>query len=947
MGLLLCSAIPVISSYGTTYEMNAEQPAQLESTIAQDYFDDPNHILPVSILVYTQYVDTVPSIYNEYNNTMRAIDNSYGPDYYYDNLTDYTQLSAELPGHDILLIPEQEGASTENMTDAGTAWSSTLTSFVNDGGIVILLDFGPTVNRGVTSHIYNSSNLMEINGFHVIRNLPVYRVNDTDALARGVDASFTAPDGSLGFETPETTAVVDNGTLPMVIHKTMGKGHVVLLGCDFFEVEGNCSNILANSIRLHRHVVFDDSHSTYNDIFDQFSNFTEDLVADGFAVSSMKQLSAEYLAGCDVLVMTFTTAAYSTSDIDIIEQFVQDGGGLFIATELGIWGDDLDPVIERFGYMRNKTHYLNDTDDMVIGGTNFQFTLQSDNILNHSATLLVNNIELYGSCGFIQIPDDATPLLFTDSDNTTTFDDYGSTITYQTRAIRTPVAASSQYGDGRIIALGDTSIMLGQDDANSDGVAEYYEVNNAEFLQNSMRWLGAAGTPERIVVFDESHGAQFTLGLSHRGLGWQLTSNGFTVKKMTTFYTSLVDMADVLIINDGTSNHTTDEQNYIEAFVAQGGSLLLLGAYQDARNTVDFIGAKFGLDLNDTGYLTDSDDAIYGDNYIVYNQSNFASHPIMDGVRRIEDVLTTAFTTIGAGTSLINTDNDGTCAWSDGGLANGLSTMVALEHGHGRVVSTGGYVFMSYLQDGDSDGRVNFLDSDNDLLLSNIFWWLGEDRGVDLEVLSPNGGEALTSDDVAINWDAVDPNDDPITINIYYSSNAGTDWTPIVTGLTDDHYTWDITGIPDSLEYLIRIEALSTIFTSMDESDAVFTIDHNAPEWTTTPADFTITHGEDIDVQYGATDISGVDSWWISDTDNFTIDGTGHLTNSTSLDVGEYVLTISVNDTLGHVRTAEITITVEAPTGPGGFNLDTNTILLIVAGILVLIIIIIACRRRK
>ncbi|MHA2355986.1 MAG: hypothetical protein ACXADC_12470 [Candidatus Thorarchaeota archaeon] len=941
MVLLLCSAFPISGSISSTEALVSEQATELEPTIAQDYFDDPDHILPVSILVYTEYADTSIGAFGEFANTMGAIDNTYGLDYYYENLTDYTQLPSVLPGHDILLIPEQEGASPQNMTDVGTAWDTTLVSFVNGGGIVILMDYGPPVSRGVTSHIYSASNLMEINGFHQITGTQVYRVNDTDALARGVDSTFTSPSGSLGFETPETTAVVDNGTLPMVVHKIMGKGHVVLLGFDFFIVEDNSAQILANAIRLHRHVVFDDSHSSMDDMNGEFSNFTDDLVADGFAVSSMGQFSAEYLSGCDVLVMTTSTAAYTTAEIDVIEQFVQDGGGLFIATEVSIWGDDLDPVIERFGYMRNKTHYLNDTDDVVPGGTHFQFALQSDNILNHSTTLRVDNIYLYGTCGFTQIPSEATSLLFTDSDGTTTFDDWGSTTDYQTPAIGTPVAASSLYGDGRIIVFGDTSVLLGQNDADSSGISNYFEMQNDDFLQNSMRWLGAAGTPERIVVFDESHGAQFTLGISFQKFGDHLTSNGYTVKKMTTFYTTLLDQADILVMVDSTTNHSTAERNAIQAFVATGGSLLLLGAYEDARNTVDVLGNQFGIDINNTGYLTDSDDAVVSDNYIAYDQSNFAAHPITEGISRFEDYFSTAFNTIGSATSLLATDDDGTCQWSNGGQADGLSMMVALEHQAGRMVYTSGYVFLAHNQDTDSDGQVNFYDSDNDLLVTNIFKWLSEDRGAILDILSPNGGETLTGDDVPIVWDALDPNDDPITINLYYSSNAGGDWTPITTGLSDDHYTWSITGVPDSEHYLVRIEALSTTFSVMDESDTVFTIDHNPPEWTDTPTDQIIIQGARLAVQFGASDVSGIDAWWIDDTEHFAISGSGYLTDNMVLDVGVYDLTISVNDTLGRVQSIDITITVlEA-------GLDAMMIIIIVVGAAAAIIIIVIVYKKK
>jgi len=198
----------------------------------------------VSILVYSQYADEL----RELPNTIQAINDSYGTEYYYENLTDYTNLNTELPGHDILLIPEQEYASYFQLETIGNAWAATLTTFVIKGGIVILLDHH--WGSGGTLRIYNASGLMEIYGSTSISGLDVYVVKAYDPLAADVSSTFIAPAGSLSFNTTETTSVVDDGINPMVVHKVLGNGHIVLLGFDFFDIESNCSTILGNSIRL-------------------------------------------------------------------------------------------------------------------------------------------------------------------------------------------------------------------------------------------------------------------------------------------------------------------------------------------------------------------------------------------------------------------------------------------------------------------------------------------------------------------------------------------------------------------------------------------------------------------------------------------------------------------------------------------------------------------------
>ncbi|NHJ14803.1 MAG: hypothetical protein EAX95_14075, partial [Candidatus Thorarchaeota archaeon] len=121
-----------------------------------------------SILVYTEFADLEPDPgYNEFTNTIASIEDTYGSKFYYENLTDYTKLGSRIGNFDILLIVEQEDGYVDNMTMVGEAWGSTLLNFVNDGGIVILMDYGISGPGGLggTSHIYNSSGLVEITGF--------------------------------------------------------------------------------------------------------------------------------------------------------------------------------------------------------------------------------------------------------------------------------------------------------------------------------------------------------------------------------------------------------------------------------------------------------------------------------------------------------------------------------------------------------------------------------------------------------------------------------------------------------------------------------------------------------------------------------------------------------------------------------------------------------------
>jgi parallel beta-helix repeat protein len=88
------------------------------------------------------------------------------------------------------------------------------------------------------------------------------------------------------------------------------------------------------------------------------------------------------------------------------------------------------------------------------------------------------------------------------------------------------------------------------------------------------------------------------------------------------------------------------------------------------------------------------------------------------------------------------------------------------------------------------------------------------------------------------------------------------------------------------------------------------TTDFDTPEWVITPADQTIEVGLAFNYDVGAVDNVAIDYYWLGDTPSFHIDENGIITNQTTLLVGEYSLTISVNDTGGNKISITITVTV-------------------------------------
>ena len=93
------------------------------------------------------------------------------------------------------------------------------------------------------------------------------------------------------------------------------------------------------------------------------------------------------------------------------------------------------------------------------------------------------------------------------------------------------------------------------------------------------------------------------------------------------------------------------------------------------------------------------------------------------------------------------------------------------------------------------------------------------------EILAPNGGQTWRQGEQhEIKWIAND--DVAITsVDIYYSTNGGTDWTPIATGETHDgYYTWTVPSVESTTCQIKVVVHDGDTNTYEDTSDANFTI---------------------------------------------------------------------------------------------------------------------------
>jgi hypothetical protein len=201
------------------------------------------------VLVYTQYSNM--SAGGEYDNTIKAID-SIGTNFSITVLTDYTELSSKLPTHQILLIPEQQNSTLANLFNIGVFWAPILGDFVNGGGAVILCDEGQKYG------ILTGAGLMNITTSTGFGNQNVNVVAPDDPIVQGVSSTYTASNYSSYYYTVEGGTVVERpGYGPVVIHKMIGRGHVVLIGHDYYETNSDQDEIVGNAV-LHLPFLEDD-----------------------------------------------------------------------------------------------------------------------------------------------------------------------------------------------------------------------------------------------------------------------------------------------------------------------------------------------------------------------------------------------------------------------------------------------------------------------------------------------------------------------------------------------------------------------------------------------------------------------------------------------------------------------------------------------------------------
>jgi len=811
--LVLLSISFLVIPIGIAASFPAELRPAVDTSLTSADYDFSNRNSPINILMYIEKTDV--SAGGEFENVYNSILETYGQAFQYENLTDYTELASRVFEFDIFMILEQE-VHDDNFTIIGSSWAGTLTDYVSSGGIVIATEGGQSVSD-CGAKIMNATGLIKTFNPEKINPDPVTIADAYDPLAFNV-TGFNSPNAAFAYDIEDAIPVIEHvaSSKTFVAHRQLGMGHAVLIGCDYYERNPSVDMILANAIRLTRLAVFDNTHDQQDNPIGSMYDFAKALTTQGFAIQTMNVWDPALISRCNVFIVgnTWTSSdPYNTTEIDAVDDFVASGGGLFLMIDYYVYGNITDPLANRFGYVRNySSSYFGDSDDN--DGNPLQPTFDSGNIANHSTAIGAYTIQLFGSTVFETIPEGATPIIWSDSDGTATVGgDNKSGLA---------LAAASHHGNGRVFAI-----------ADGDWAHDTYFVNHNDydFAISIAIWLSAAGIPEKTVLIEGSNSPYHSYAsLTH--LSRFLSLNGFNVRWETTFSEQYIHEADVLLIISGVFNYTKERTEIIQNYVVGGGSLFVLCDWTGYQVMTNNITAPWGMKVNGTTYLSDSDDGGgAGLSQIIYNGTNLANHPILNGVHTIYVDRGPGFSSIGSGTALVSTDEDGTCTWYAGGVANGVPVIAANAIDKGRVVVLPDLNFFD-ASDGDGDGYWMLYDYDNDIFTTNAFFWLVENRAPSVEVLTPNGGEILNGT-IMVEWDAIDFDGDSLTFDVLYSDDNGASWDDLAIGLLVDSYSWNTTLYPDGSGYMIRVIVSDGMATAQDDSDSPFELD-NIEETTTT-----------------------------------------------------------------------------------------------------------------
>ena len=198
----------------------------------------------VEVLSYIEFADTGAN--GEYQETLRAIE-TVSNRFHNTELTNSADLASAIAGKHVLLIPEQENASSNTMASVGSSWTSILNGFLSTGGRVVVCDHH--AGGGSSYALLAGAGLMSITGAADITGQQSHVVDVNSPFTAGVASPYIAESGSIIFTTADGTALVQtNSGGKVVIRKSIGIGDLILIGHDYFMSNASQDRLVGNAV---------------------------------------------------------------------------------------------------------------------------------------------------------------------------------------------------------------------------------------------------------------------------------------------------------------------------------------------------------------------------------------------------------------------------------------------------------------------------------------------------------------------------------------------------------------------------------------------------------------------------------------------------------------------------------------------------------------------------
>ena len=158
-------------------------------------------------------------------------------------------LQSQLVGKQVFLLMEQENWSSSSMAAFGTAVGPVLRQFVQNGGLVVACDDDPV---GGTAQFLTNAGLMTVTQDGNADDTSVKLVSP-HPITQGVSSSFIAANGTGRYSSVGDATVLvaqTSSNEAVVAIKTIGAGHVLLLGWDYNTYNTDMGHLLASALQI-------------------------------------------------------------------------------------------------------------------------------------------------------------------------------------------------------------------------------------------------------------------------------------------------------------------------------------------------------------------------------------------------------------------------------------------------------------------------------------------------------------------------------------------------------------------------------------------------------------------------------------------------------------------------------------------------------------------------